>query len=49
MFVKFKQFIFQKLHLLKNSDLSKTKIYAGDMPKMSFYGIPVLKSIIFLV
>ena len=36
MFVKFKQFIFQKLHPLMNSDLSKTQIYAGDMPKMSF-------------
>ena len=30
MFVKFKQFIFQKLHPLMNSDLSKIKIKAGD-------------------
>ena len=36
MFVKFKQFIFQKLHLLMSSDLSRTKIQAGDMLKMSF-------------
>ena len=36
MFVKFEQFIFQKLYPLMNSDLSKTKIKAGDMPKMSF-------------
>ena len=46
MFVKFKQLFFQKL---MNSDLSKTKIQAGDMPKMLFYGIPVVKSTIFLV
>ena len=38
MFVKFKQFISQKLHPLMSSDLSKTKIQAGDMPKMSFLG-----------
>ena len=36
MFVKFKQCIFQKLHPLVSSELSKTKIQAGDMPKMSF-------------
>ena len=36
MFVKFKQLIFQKLYPLMNSDLSKTRIYAGDMPKMTF-------------
>ena len=36
MFVKFKQFIYQKLHPLMSSDLSKTKIETGDMPKMSF-------------
>ena len=34
MFVKFKQFVVQKLHPLMNSDLSKTKIQAGDMPKI---------------
>ena len=49
MFVKFKQFIFQKLHPLMNSDLSKTKIEAVTCQKCHFYGIPVVKSTNFLV